>query len=64
MLLFSLKLSHPVDDLRLCEPVVQVMAELLKGHQLPAIEKGQGEADKDEKGPRIVKLKLGKLLAN
>ena len=50
MLLLSWKISHPIDDLGLCEPVVQVMAELLMADQLP-VGKSQGKAGKDEKGP-------------
>ena len=44
------RISHPVDDLGLCEPVVQVMAELLMADQL-FVGKSQGEAGKDEEGP-------------
>ena len=46
----SWNISHPVDDLGLGEPVVQVMAELLLADQFPLGE-SQGEAGKDEKGP-------------
>lgn len=45
------RISHPVDDLGLCEPVVQVMVELLMAEQL-LVGKSQGEASKEEKGPR------------
>ena len=51
MLLLSWENSHPVDDLGLCEPVVQVMAELLMADKL-SVGKSQGEAGKDEEGPK------------
>ena len=44
------RISHPVDDLGLCEPVVQVMVELLMADQL-LVGKSQGEASKEKKGP-------------
>ena len=51
LLLLSWENSHPVDDLGLCEPVVQIMAELLMADKL-SVGKSQGEAGKDEEGPR------------
>ena len=50
-LLLLRRISHPVDDLGLCKPVVQVMVELLMAEQL-LFGKSQGEASKEEKGPR------------
>ena len=53
MFLFLLlrKISHPIDDLRLCQPVLQIKVELLTAEQL-LVGKSQREARKEEEGPR------------
>ena len=44
------KTSHPIDDLRLGQPVVQVQLQLLSAEQL-MVWNDQREAGKEEKGP-------------
>ena len=53
MFLFLLlrKTSHPIDDLRLCQPVLQIKIELPTAEQL-LVGKSQREARKEEKGPK------------
>ena len=48
--MFLRKTSHPIDDLRLGQPVVQVQLQLLLAEQL-MVWNDQREAGKEEKGP-------------
>ena len=48
--MFLRKTSHPIDDLRLGQSVVQVQLQLLLAEQL-MVWNDQREAGKEEKGP-------------
>ena len=48
--MFLRKTSHPIDDLRLSQSVVQVQLQLLSAKQL-MVWNDQREAGKEEKGP-------------